>query len=163
VNASPLIFLARLGLLDILNEAGVAVKVPDAVLSELSANTAIDSAAVAVRSAGWIGIVPAPPVPARLGPWNLGAGETSVLAVAIAEVESGGARAPEIDVVLDDVKARRCAASVGLRVQGTLALLLIAKQTGRIDAVRPHLERLQASGMYVSAELMARILSQAGE
>ena len=34
VNASPLIFLTRLGLLDVLNEPGVPVIVPDTVLLE---------------------------------------------------------------------------------------------------------------------------------
>ncbi len=37
VNASPLIFLTRLGLVDLLNEPGVVVLVPDAVLGELGA------------------------------------------------------------------------------------------------------------------------------
>jgi hypothetical protein len=36
VNASPLIFPTRLGLLDILNEPKVIVEVPEAVLMELS-------------------------------------------------------------------------------------------------------------------------------
>jgi predicted nucleic acid-binding protein len=65
--------------------------------------------------------------------------------------------------ILDDRKARLAASTLALRVQGTLAFLLIAKSVGRIAAVRPLLERLRQSGMYLSDHLMQRILKQAGE
>ena len=39
VNASPIIFLDRLGLLDQLNEPGVTVLVPDLALEELGGLT----------------------------------------------------------------------------------------------------------------------------
>ena len=39
VNASPLIFLTRVGLLDVLNEPGVPVMVPDKVQSEFEATS----------------------------------------------------------------------------------------------------------------------------
>jgi predicted nucleic acid-binding protein len=163
VNASPLIFLTRLGLLDILNEFGAAVQIPDAVLAELSFLDRDDPAAVAARSTHWIQVVPTPPIPDFIRSWRLGAGETSVLSVALAEVEADTADENEIDVVLDDAKARRCAHSLGLGLQGTLAFLLIAKKTGRIHAVRPLLERLHAGGMHVSGDVMLRVLTQAGE
>jgi predicted nucleic acid-binding protein len=163
VNASPLIFLTRLGLLDILNEPGVAVTVPESVLAELSAQDPDDPAAVAARSTDWIQLVATPAIPESLRARKLGAGETSVLALALAEIQTAMTDDDEVEVVLDDGKARRCAESLGLRVQGTLAFLLIGKATGRIEAVRPLLERLRASGMHVSDEVMNRVLAQAGE
>lgn len=163
VNASPLIFLTRLGLLDILNEPGVAVMVPEDVLAELSAQDPDDPAALAARSTDWIQLVATPAIPESLRSGRLGAGETSVLALALAETETAEEDQDEIEVILDDGKARRCAESLGLRVLGTLALLLIGKQNGRIEAVRPLLERLQSSGMHVSDELMRRVLIDAGE
>jgi predicted nucleic acid-binding protein len=72
-------------------------------------------------------------------------------------------RSHPVEVVLDDGKARRYAESLGLRVQGTPAFLLIGKRTGRIDAVRPLIEHLRSSGMHVSDEVMRRVLSRAGE
>ena len=66
VNASPIIFLDRVGLLDQLNEPGVTVFVPDFVLEELGGLTPDDPAAVAVRSASWIQVVAAPPIPDSL-------------------------------------------------------------------------------------------------
>jgi predicted nucleic acid-binding protein len=163
VNASPLIFLTRLRLLDILNEAGLTVMVPEAVLAELSYLDPDDPAAVAARSTDWIHVVPTPPIPEPLRIWNLGAGETAVIAQALAEIEATMSDEDQIEIVLDDGKARRCAESLGLRVQGTLAFLVLGKKTGRIAAVRPLLERLRSGGMRVSDEIMRRVLTQAGE
>jgi predicted nucleic acid-binding protein len=163
VNASPLIFLTRLGLLDVLNEPGTDVRVPEAVLAELSFLDPDDPAAIAARSTRWIQVVPTPPIPDFIRAWQLGAGETSVLTLALAEIENETAGEKGLDVVLDDARPRRCAQALGLRVQGTLAFLLIAKATGRIEAVRPLLERLHSSGMHVSRDVMLRVLTQAGE
>jgi predicted nucleic acid-binding protein len=52
-------------------------------------------------------------VAAEVAGWDLGSGETQVLALALSR---GG---PE--VVLDDRQARRCARSLGLATTGTLA------------------------------------------
>ncbi|MFI5460629.1 MAG: DUF3368 domain-containing protein [Isosphaerales bacterium] len=101
--------------------------------------------------------MPTPPIPDFLRAWKLGAGETAVLALYLAEI------GPHKDVVIDDWKARRRAEGLGIPVQGTLALLLMAKILGRIDAVRPLLERLRQSGMYLSDQLMHRVLKRAGE
>jgi predicted nucleic acid-binding protein len=157
VNASPLIYLNRVGLLGILDERGVLVLVPDAVLGELTRLDPNDPTAVAVTSSPWIQVVPTPAIPASVRALRLGAGESAVLALALAESD------PDKEVVLDDRKARLAASTLGFRVQGTLAFLLIAKSVGRIAAVRPLLERLRQSGMYLSDHLMQRILNQAGE
>ncbi len=90
-------------------------------------------------------------------------GESSVLACALAEIESNRCNPTEIDVVIDDSKARRLGEYLGIRVQGTLACLIIGKISGRIVAVRPLLEKLRASGMYLSDDLIKSVLEQAGE
>ena len=148
VNASPIIFLDRVGLLDQLNEAVVTVLVPVPVLEELGGLTADDPAAVAVRSVSWIQVVAAPPIPDSLRPFRLDRGEEAVLALALVPSEE------ETEVVLDDLAARRCAAALGLKVRGSLTFLLIAKAEGRIPAVRPLLEELHRGGMRLSAEAL---------
>ena len=157
VNASPIIFLTRLGLMDLLSDPGVAVFVPDAVLNELAYLGPDDPAAAAVRSTSWIHVVPNPAIPTFLQAWKLGAGETAVLALALEEI------GPDKEVVLDDWKARRGAERLGIPVCGTLSHLLIAKSLGRINTVRPLLEWLRASGMYLSDELIERVSAKAGE
>ena len=50
-----------------------------------------------------------------------------------------------------------------LPTQGTLGLVLVAKQIGLIQAVRPVVEDLQHAGMYMTARLKNQILNAAGE
>jgi predicted nucleic acid-binding protein len=150
-------------LLDPLNEPGVEVVIPEAVLIEMSSQDQDDPAAVAARSTDWIQVVPTPPTPEADRARRLGARETSMLALAVTEMETATTDEVAIEIVLFDGKARRFAESLGLRVQGTLAFLLIGKRTGRIDAVRPLLEQLHSGGVDLSDEVMRRVLAQAGE
>ncbi len=66
-------------------------------------------------------------------------------------------------VILDDLPARRLAASRGLTVMGTVAVLLIAKRAGKLHAVKPVLERLMAEDFRLSQEVMTAALAAAGE
>lgn len=157
MNASPVVFLHQAGLLDLLREPGARVLVPDVVLAELGGLRPDDPAAVAVRGADWIEVVPPPPVPGSVARAGLDPGETAVLALALSP------SADETEVVLDDRAARRCAEAHGLRVRGTLSFLLVAKADGRISAVRPVLEELHRGGMRLSPALIHHVLDLAGE
>ena len=93
----------------------------------------MDAAARALESTPWLTVVDPPAVPPIIQAWDLGAGESSVLAWAFAN--------PGTLAILDDLAARRCAATLRIPVRGTLGLVLLAKQRGRIAAARPVLER----------------------
>ena len=155
VNASPLIFLTHLGLLEVLKERGVAALVPDVVLAEIGGHGPADPAVLAVQASPWLQVVPTPPIPNVIAAQRLDAGESAVLAV--------GLQQPETQVVLDDLAARRCAVSLGLATQGTLGLVLVAKRLGLVAEVRPLLDLLKQAGLYVSDPLAARVLKAAGE
>jgi predicted nucleic acid-binding protein len=159
VDASPIIFLERVGLLDLLDEPGVTVLVPQTVLDELGGLDLADPAAVAARALPWIRIVAAPPIPEALRTFDLDPGEASVLAVALTR----GEHDEKCQVVLDDRAARRCAEALGLKVRGSLSFMLIAKAEGRIAAVRPLLEQQQQSSMRLSEGLIRHVLDLAGE
>jgi predicted nucleic acid-binding protein len=60
--------------------------------------------------------------------------------------------------VIDDLAGRRCAEALGLTLRGTVGLVLAAKQAGRLQAVRPVLERLRDNGMYLSDAVLQRAL-----
>ncbi len=90
-------------------------------------------------------------MPAVIQSWDLGAGESSVLTWAYAH---RGTLA-----IVDDLAARRCAAALNLPVRGTLGLVLLAKQHGRVEAARPVLQAMRASGMYLSDEVLNRALA----
>jgi predicted nucleic acid-binding protein len=70
---------------------------------------------------------------------------------------------PDAVILLDDALARRIAQAAGLRTRGTLSLLLEAKSAGLADAVAPLLEKLRTAGMWISDDVMSRVLAMAGE
>ena len=155
MNASPLIFLTEVGLLEILRQPGVPVPVPDAVLNEIRGLGPDDPAVHAVRQCRWMQIVSTLTIPDLVLVWDLHAGESAVLAVALAE--------PNSMAILDDRQARRCAEALNIQTQGTLGLILVAKQQRLIPAVRPVLEQLKQAGMYMSDPLVDHVLAAAGE
>jgi predicted nucleic acid-binding protein len=66
-------------------------------------------------------------------------------------------------VCIDELKGRRAALSVGLRVVGSLGLLGRAKTEGLISAARPFIEQAQQGGIYYDANLIATFLQSLGE
>lgn len=67
-------------------------------------------------------------------------------------------------ILIDESAGRAVAIQTGLVVQGTLGILLRAKQAGLCIEVRPLLDRLQQEiNFFVSPGLRASILQQAGE
>lgn len=155
VNASPLILLARANLLDLLQLAGPQIVAPAAVADEILREGPQDPAARALETVPWLTIVEAPPVPVVVQAWDLGAGESSVLAWALGH--------PGTVAIVDDLAARRCAAALHVSVRGTLGLILLAKQRGRIEAARPVLEAMRATGMYLSDAVLNQALALVGE
>ena len=155
VNASPLIVLAHGGLFDLLRVAGDHLLVPAAVANEIRRRGPADPTVQAMNQASWLTVVEDPPIPPSILAWDLGAGESAVLAWAHAN--------PGTEVICDDQAARRCAATLGIPVRGTLALVLGAKQRGMVDRARPLLERLRRAGMYLSDEVIDRALKKIGE
>ena len=65
--------------------------------------------------------------------------------------------------VLDDHAARRLASQHGVRVIGSLRVIVRAKERGLIPLARPVLEKLRGGGAYVSDELIDRAIALAGE
>lgn len=86
---------------------------------------------------------------------DLGSGETEVLMLAL--------ELPDVIAILDDGLARQVAEMRGIRLTGTLGLLLDAKRAGLIPSVRPLLDQLQALRFFVSATTRAAVLDLAGE
>ena len=70
---------------------------------------------------------------------------------------------PGSEAILDDLAARRCAATFNIPVRGTLGLALIPKQHGRVPSARQLLEQLRQGGMYLSDRVMNKALALVGE
>ncbi len=155
VNASPLIFLAKSGRLEFLQLAAPEILVPAAVAAEIRQYDADDLAVQALESTPWLKMIEVPVVPPRIQAWDLGPGESSVLAYAMAH-------RPMI-AIIDDLSARHCAEVFRIPVNGTLGLVLTAKKRGVIPLARPALEQLRQSGMYLSDQVLNHALSFVGE
>jgi predicted nucleic acid-binding protein len=154
VNASPLIFLSRAGLIDLLQLVSAEVIVPESVATEIEVRGKRDPTAQALANTSWLVVTQTPPVPAQIQAWGLGPGESSVLAWAHSH--------PGSEAIIDDLAARR----PSVPRKGILkapALTLIAKQRGHISSARRVLEQLRQGGMYLSAEVMNRALALVGE
>lgn len=155
VNASPLIFLSRAGLLDLLQLLSSEIIVPEIVATEIEVRGKNDPAAQAIANTAWLLVTQTPPVPPQIQSWGLGPGESSVLAWAQAH--------PGSEAILDDLASRRCAATFNIPVRGTLGLALIAKKRGRISSARQVLGQLRQGGMYLSEHVLNEALARVGE
>ena len=154
-NASPLILLGKTDNLDLLDTLADVVAVPQAVVNEIGAKSDGTPILQLLNRNPAFSIVNDEVVSPDILSWDLGAGETQV----IANAQRYGADR----VVIDDTEARRCARSMGLQVIGTLGVVGRAKSTGKIQRAAPVIERLRETGMYVSKELVKLILQEVGE
>ena len=155
VNASPLIFLGKGGRLDLLRVAGDTILTPAAVMAEIDRRGPADPTVQAVGQASWLKVVETPQVPSAILAWDLGPGESAVLAWAHAH--------PGSEAIFDDLAARRCAKTLGIPVRGTVGLILLAKQRGAIPAARPILDDMVRSGMYLSKRALNDALALVDE
>lgn len=155
VNASPLIFLSRAGLTDLLKQAGSTIIVPSPVAEEIKQRGVNDPTAQALTNNEWLLILDALSIPPNIQAWDLGAGESSVLTHAYNNVG--------MIAVIDDLCARRCAVTLNIPVIGTLGLVLIAKKRGVIPLARPVMDKLRQTGMYLSNATMNQALALVGE
>ena len=81
---------------------------------------------------------------------SLGKGESEVIALG---VESG------IRVIIDDSKARKIAESLGLKVVGTIGILLKAEAMGLTSSASQEAIKLKKIGFYLSDELLDKLSS----
>jgi predicted nucleic acid-binding protein len=150
-NTSPLIALAKLGMLSLLGEE---VVIPGAVFAELTESTKeyadelgawCRDKVLEVRdrqAVGYLALI-------------LDRGEAEVIALA-EELKTP-------IVLIDDIKARRIAKLRGLNVVGTLGILLDAKDKGLIRELKPFLDELMNKKIRLSTELYNHALVLAHE
>jgi|GEM_PF-2933903 len=81
VNASPLILLCKSGVVELLSQISKIVVVPESVVSEIEAQPD-DPTCMMVRNLPWLRRVSAQ-IPDSIKAWDLGAGESEVLAYAL--------------------------------------------------------------------------------
>ena len=155
VNTSPLQYLYQLGQLDLFTKLFGRIIIPDAVVEELAAGRRLGISLPAPETFNWVDLRnPASPVGALLA-WDLGAGESAVLSLALEH--------PGSWVVLDDKLARQAAIHLNIPLLGTAGMLMRAKQAGHLQAVGPVLDQLANLGFRLTTQTVRNILELAGE
>lgn len=66
-------------------------------------------------------------------------------------------------IILDDKEARKIAKSLGLKVIGTVGLLILGKNRGYYTKIRPILKKLEAVNFRLSETLVEEILRSVNE
>ena len=131
------------------------VWLPTAVVEELHEGRQKGYSVPNPGNHGWLQTVSPRYVPSEWLSRDLGKGELAAMAL--------GLENPDRIVLLDDALARQIAVGAGLKVWGTLRILLEAKSQGLTERVEPLIDQLQAAGMWVSDDVRQRVLVLAGE
>jgi predicted nucleic acid-binding protein len=147
-NSSPLIALAQIGRLDLLHRLHTSVSIPAAVAREVGPTLP--------RLPDWILVqeLAGPLRPSAVSA-SIGPGEREVISLGL-DLGAGL-------LILDEQPARLLARSLGLRVIGTVGLLLAGKERGLLSSIRPELDRLLAVRFFMDQDLYDRVIAQAGE
>jgi uncharacterized protein len=158
-NTSPISNLASIGRLELLKSQFSELWIPDAVAAELAVHPdPIAQATIQTAiHAHWIQTrVPQDSGLLRLLLLQLHRGEAEAIALAT-DLHADF-------VLIDEQEGRQLASRTGLAVTGVLGVLLRAKRTGEIPAIKPEIERLRSKAhFFVSAQLERKILTAAGE
>ncbi len=156
-GAGPLIHLDAIGHFRLLERLFGSVLVPRAVFHEVVETGAGLPGADATRTAAWIDVVAVArqDLVDALRSTGLHAGESEAIALA---VERGVDR-----LLIDERQGRLAAQGMGIEVVGTVGVLVAARSRGEVAAVAPLLVQLQGAGLWLSDEVVRRVLDAVGE
>jgi predicted nucleic acid-binding protein len=148
LNASPLIFLAKIDMIDLLPEIAERCIIPFGVINEIKQHQ--DEVSWRFEQNTGKFNIKSCIIPPLISAWDLGKGESEVIAYAY--------KHKDYVVALDDKAARSCAMVLHIEVIGTLGIILMAKRKNLIDNAEPYLKKLLDSGFRISSELYEHAL-----
>ncbi len=158
-NTSPVLNLALIERLDLLQDQFGAVFIPPAVRAELRPESRSADAALIRRALadGWLQVVEVEDTNlVRILQADLDVGESEAIALAL-QMGSG-------QVLMDEHEGRERAKALGLKPIGVIGVLMRVKRDGRIPLVKPLLLRLQqVAGFWLSEPLLGAVLREMGE
>jgi predicted nucleic acid-binding protein len=153
-DSSPVIALATLDALDLLDKLFEEVVIPHHVFDEMT--------------------IPGKPESVRIRLWAEGkvveSKDRLLMQAFNLTVDAGEAEAMSLYrernadfLLIDEKKGRRIALHNHIQVIGSLGILLLSKQRGLLAAIKPLLDVLQQSHIRISHELYRKALTLAGE
>lgn len=156
VNSTPLIVLANVNKLELLQQLYGRIIIPQAVYDEVTI-TPYASIREIISHCPWITIEKISNIQEKkMYQAKLHAGEVEVMILAQEEP-------PANLVILDDNAAKKTAKYLGLKVTGTLGVLIKAKKQKLLTEVKPVLDKMICEGFYISNTLYDLVLQEAGE
>ena len=157
-NTGPIIALAKLGRLDILQSLFSKVLIPTMVHRELMGKIGHEWGAIEKGLQSFISTVP--PTATHQEAFNalLSVDEGERQAISLAIITGS-----ETLLLLDDKAGRTAAKQLGVRVTGTVGLLLLAKDRGLITSVKESLQILRFFGYWLSDDIIATTIKMAEE
>jgi len=156
-DATPLISLAKVDMLDVLGKFYNEVLIPQAVSNEICRNPMFLDEAKMIENCAFIRVITVSNEQSvkilRAAGLDLGESEAIVLADSL----------PDSLLLMDERKGRQIAQSMGIKITGTLGILLQAKKLGVVEQIKPLLDTLITSNIRISESLYHLILEQADE
>ena len=156
-DTTPLISLLKTGRLDTLEKLFGEVRIPDAVFEELTSNPRYSDEAAAIRSYPYIDIISVSDTDAveqvsREDGLDLGESEAIVLTQEISA-----------DLLLmDEARGRDVARSMGLRITGTIGILLLSYEHGILNKneIVDCVERLRDANRFIGERYLQLLLER---
>ncbi len=153
-NTTPILSLLKIDKLNILKEIYGEIIVPNAVYQEIEKGK-YKSYYQDLKSIDWIKIKHIKNTDSLSFFVDLDKGEAEVLILA---------KEQKADlVILDEIMGRRYAKRLGLKLTGTLGILLKAKEKGIINSLRELLTELTEKGTWLNPKLIKKVISLANE
>jgi len=154
-NSRPLINLAKVGHFSLLKDLFQRVLIPRGVFEEeVVARGAGQPGSMETRSARWISRrkLKQPDI-ANILMAELDRGEAGAIALALQEKADW--------LLIDERKGRRFAQRAGLKVKGTLGILVEGVHHGRIEDLRPIFDEMITTGTWVTPAVYEQVLALA--
>ncbi len=152
VNTSPMLSLTKMQALEVVGKLPFEFISPAEVKAEIlvGANQGYD-----IEIPVWLKIFPLQNPLSPLAVASLDIGEAAVIQLALEQNIRY--------VCIDELKGRRAASAVGLKIIGSLGLIGKAKTLGFIPEISPFIQKAKSAGIYYDDILIKTFLKSFGE
>lgn len=156
VNTSPIIYLSSINQLSLFKKLFNEVYIPNAVKQEVLSGGRDSFGVKEIKTEKWL---KTKKIRNKLAKeyllTEIDDGEAEVIILA-EELKAG-------TIIMDDKLGRKVAKLRGIKVVGTLRILVAAKKKGLITEVKPLIEKLKENGFWLSNNVYKAILREAKE
>ena len=149
-DSSALVALSIMNRLDLLETIFGEIYVPEAVYDEVTISFKPQSVALKNFLANKI-------ISVELNITQIGLGQGELEAIALYKDKNAKF------LLIDDRRAKKFAKLNNVNVIGSLGVMVLAKELGKVKSIREDLEKLRNSDVFISETLIEKVLSSVGE